>query len=59
MYGYNVKWNDKERRLDVISPATSTILGKVALPEGTVALKGGIDIQIDALVNQMIQIYRL
>lgn len=50
-YGYNVKWNDKERRLDVISPATSTISGKVALPEGTVAPKGGINIQIDALVN--------
>lgn len=50
-YGYNVKWNNKERQLDVISPATSTISGKVTLPEGTVAPKSGIDIQIDALVN--------
>ena len=32
-YGYNVKWNNKERRLDAVSPATSTISGKVALPE--------------------------
>lgn len=56
-YGYNVTWNAEKRTLDVKTkdqgnPNTvSTITGMILLPEGQVAPKGGIEIEIGAMMS--------
>jgi hypothetical protein len=49
--GYYVKWDETERRLDVISDASHNISGKVIIPDGKVAPKGGLTVEIGAFVN--------
>jgi hypothetical protein len=49
--GYHVEWNDTERALKVTSNASKNISGKVIIPDGKVAPKGGLTVEIAALVN--------
>ena len=49
--GYHVEWNAADRTLKVTSNASHNILGKVIIPDGKVAPKGGLAVEIAALVN--------
>lgn len=49
--GYYVEWNETDRTLNVTSNASYNISGKVIIPDGKVAPKGGLNIEIGALVN--------
>jgi hypothetical protein len=49
--GYLVEWNDTTRTLNITSNASYNISGKVIIPDGKVAPKGGLNVEIGALVN--------
>ena len=49
--GYLVEWNGTERKLNITSNASYNISGKVIIPDGKVAPKGGLNVEIGALVN--------
>lgn len=49
--GYLVEWNGTDRTLNIISNASYNISGKVIIPDGKVAPKGGLNVEIAALVN--------
>jgi len=49
--GYYVNWNETERTLNVTSDASRNISGKVIIPDGKVAPKGGLTVNISAYVN--------
>ncbi|HQI17343.1 MAG TPA: hypothetical protein PLL37_10310, partial [Bacillota bacterium] len=49
--GYLVEWNVTARTLNITSNASRNISGKVIIPEGKVAPKGGLTVEIGALVN--------
>lgn len=49
--GYYVEWNETDRTLNVTSNASYNISGKVIIPDGKVAPKGGLNVEIAALVN--------
>lgn len=59
-YGYNVTWDGEKRILDVEtkeqtdSNTVSTITGMIMLPEGQVAPKGGIEVEIGARMKNEI-----
>lgn len=60
-YDYNVTWDEEKRILDVEtkeqtdSNTVSTVTGMIMLPEGQVAPKGGIEIEIGArMANKVI-----
>jgi hypothetical protein len=49
--GYLVEWNETNRTLNIKSDASHNISGKVIIPDGKVAPKGGLNVEIVALVN--------
>ena len=49
--GYLVEWNGTARALNITSNASHNISGKVVIPDGKVAPKGGLTVEIGALVN--------
>lgn len=49
--GYLVEWNGTDRTLNITSNASYNISGKVIIPDGKVAPKGGLNVEIAALVN--------
>lgn len=49
--GYDVKWNESDRTLKVTSDASYNISGKVIIPDGKAAPKGGLTVEIAALIN--------
>lgn len=49
--GYLVEWNGTDRTLNITSDTSYNISGKVIIPDGKVAPKGGLNVEIGALVN--------
>jgi hypothetical protein len=49
--GYQVEWNDTARTLSITSNVSHNISGKIIIPDGKVAPKGGLNVEIAAFVN--------
>ncbi|HNR05248.1 MAG TPA: hypothetical protein PKU88_02675 [Bacillota bacterium] len=49
--GYLVEWNDTARTLNITSNTSHNISGKVIIPDGKVAPKGGLNVEIAAFIN--------